>query len=171
MNPQDQQKPREWLLSEIIALEEGRVLTVPTHTSGDSIGHAVEVATEFLDEPQIAEVGVGEVGDVCLPAEGDDVIVGYRLDGAPFVLGTRYQVGDTIPEFEPGERVIGHPASSSHIRLATDGTVTISGDGGNTIELAPNGNTIINGGGVKPITQVDFTNETVTRAADVLVPE
>lgn len=161
---------RDWSGGEIVGLEGATVITAPDHSSGDNVNHAIEVKPYTFDEPTPADVRVDQRGDVLIPTEGSRVIIGYRVNGRPLVLGSRYSSDDTIPDYQAGERVIGHPLTNSHVRLAADGTIHVEGDGGNTVELQPNGDVVINGGATLPVTDVDFTNETVTRADGVYLP-
>lgn len=95
------------------------------HKLGDSISHHVEVQSNFFKESMVAPVAVTQVGDIYIPQEGDRVLVGYRSSGQPIVLGTHYNGGYTLPEYKPGERRIGHPASNAFIRLKQNGEVRI----------------------------------------------
>lgn len=169
MNPQDTDEQQS-RMSNFVTVETGRVKTVPTHTAGDSIAHAVEVETSTSEEPEIAEVSPDTLGDVALPTEGDDVIIGTKLNGDRQVLGVRYSKDDTIPPFEEGVRVVGHPTSDSRVRFEKDGTVVVHGQGGSKVELATDGSVTVNEGSTAPVTDVDFANETVTRASNVYVP-
>lgn len=167
MNPNERGSTRSWTEHGFTSVEEAEVLTVPTHTSSDSVGHVVEVDADVFSEPQIVQVAASTTGDVELPAEGDTVLVGYRDDGNPQVLGTQYTDGSNVPVFEAGERVVGHPATSTEIRFQTDGTVHVEVENGPTLDLQPNGDVVIDSGSTRPVTEVDFVNETVTRASNV----
>lgn len=167
LNPNTDDETRDWIADETLALEGATVTRVRTHTSGDDVGYAVQVRPDTHEEPLIAELRADTRGDVAIPEEGDRVLVAYRLNGRPVVVGTRYTQDDSIPDFEEGERVLSHTASDAYIRFHSDGTLTVSGDGGNTIELQTDGAIVCNGGSTRPITDVDFANKTVTRASDV----
>lgn len=180
MNPNTDDDVQQWRGD--ITLEWATVETVPTHDGGSDGAHAVEITLDWFDEPEKAEVAIGLTGDVLMPEEGDRVIVGYREDERPIVLGGRYLLGDSIPAFQAGERVVGHPASDSHVRFHADGTLTVSGDGGNTVELQSDGSVVINGGSTAPVTDVTVSTTTdsdghvtsvsltKTRGADVYLP-
>lgn len=152
----------------IVGLETARVVTAPSHEDGDGGCHAVEVTPEMMDESVIADVRVGQVGDVAIPSEGSKVIIGYRVNGRPIVLGQRYSENDDIPDYESGERVIGHPLSDARVRLASDGTVHVEGDG----------EVVVNGGSARPVTDVsastdsdgNVTDISLTRADGVYLP-
>lgn len=170
MNPQDTSDERGTTQGVPAVLEWATVTRAPTNDATTDNGHVVEVTTEFREEPTMAVVRVDQRGDAYIPAEGDDVLLGYQLDGRPVVLGSRYTRDDEEPHFEPGERVVGHPATDSHIRIAQDGSVVVNGPGGSTIECHTDGTVSINDGNTAPVTDVDFANETVTRSDGVFVP-
>jgi len=171
MNPKDNSNARSWASNNLLTLESGTVTRAPANTPSDGDGHGVQVTTEFRDEPFTAIVRVDQIGDAYIPQEGDEILVGYQLDGTPTILGSLYTRDDEEPYFEPGERVVGHPATDSHIRIAQDGTVMVNGQGGSTIKLHTDGTVSINGGNTRPVTDVDFTNETVTRSDGIFVPD
>jgi len=171
MNPKNSNEARSWASNNLFTLESGTVTRAPSNTPSDGDGHGVQVTTEFRDEPFTATVRVDQIGDAYIPQEGDDVLLGYQLDGTPTVLGSLYTRDDEEPYFRPGERVVGHPPTDSMIRLLPDGTVRVNSDGGGTIELGTDGSIKLNDGSVEPIVGVDFTNETVTRTNNIFVPD
>ncbi len=178
MNPNNDDSSRNWMDGEIIGLEGAEVTTAPSHTPDDDINHHIEVKPDTFNEPIPAEVKVEQKGDVSIPTEGSRVIVGYRVNGRPLVLGSRYAKEESVPEYEAGERVIGHPLSDAHIRLASDGSVRVEADNGNTIELESGGSVVVNDGNTQPVTDVSTTSDTdgyvtnvsLTRADGVFVP-
>jgi len=119
-----------------------------------------------------------QVGDVSIPTEGSRVIIGYRVNARPLVLGSRYSANDTVPEYEPGERIIGHPTSNSYIHLDNDGGVHIVGENGNSVTMQSNGDVVINDGNTQPVTDVStstdadghVTSISLTRASGVYLP-
>jgi len=121
---------------------------------------------------------VPQKGDVTIPDEGDDILVGARPDERLVMLGSRYTLEDSIPEYKPGERRIGHPITDSHIELQTDGTVHIENDTGTTVELQPDGSVVIDSGTNTPITDIQtqtdaeghVTDVSVTRSSSVYLP-
>lgn len=143
--------------SDIIGLEGGIVTIAKTHNGDDGVGHHVEVNPDTIDSAITAEVKADQIGDVAIPTEGDRVIIGYRITGRPIILGSRYSISDTVPNYEPGERVIGHPLSDAHIRLTSDGTVRMTDDHGNTIETKSDGSVVINDGSNKVVTDIETT--------------
>lgn len=163
---------------EIIGLEGGIVTIAKAHSGGDGVGHHVEVKPDTLESPIPAEVKTTQNGDIAIPTEGDRVLIGYRITGRAIILGTRYGADDTIPDYKPGERVIGHPLSNAHIRLADDGSIRVEGDSGNTIEMKSDGTVVVNGGSNNPITSLSTTKDadghvtdvSTTKSTDIFVP-
>lgn len=180
LNPNEESLTESGDRYDTVGFESAEVVTAPTHVSGDNVGHHVEVIPDKLDEPVTADVRVDQSGDVAIPTEGERVIIGYRTNSRPIVLGTRYSLSDDIPEFEPGERVIGHSLTDGHIRLDTDGTITVTAANDTaTITIGADGTIQINDGQTKPITDVETTTDgdghvtdiTVTRSNNVYLPE
>lgn len=178
MNPQDDDSSRQYLQNEIIGIEGANVTDAPTHVSGDDVRHHVKVRPDTFDQSIPADVRISHQGDVCIPTEGSRVVIGYRPNGRALVLGGRYAQGDTIPPFEPGERIVGHPTTDSEVHLHNDGSVTVEGDSGNTIELGTDGTVTINDGNTAPVTNIETTKDadgdindiTLIRADGVFVP-
>jgi len=131
-----------------------------------------------FSESVTASVTVGALGDVSLPVEGDHVLVGYRANGEKTIIGCLYQADASLPDVRPGERQLGHPASDTTVTFHDDGSLTITGENGNNIELASDGTVTINDGSTAPIVDVStskdadghVTDVSVTRASDVFVP-
>jgi len=179
LNPANNNETTSWKDEKRVGVEGAEVIRTSSHSKGDNVGHVVYVKPDLLDRTLPADVAVTQTGDITIPEEGSRVIIAFRPNERPVVLGQRYKQDDTIPEFEPGERVIGHPLSESHIRLAKDGSITIEGDGGNTIKLASDGSVTINDGSTQAIkdVQADGTNSNggitsldITRSNDVYLP-
>jgi len=178
MNPNEIDAPRTRRTESIVGFDEATVITADTHTSSDEVGHEVTVEPDLIDGSEIAEVLFAQTGDITIPEEGDRVLIGYRIDAKPVVLGSRYPRDATIPEYEPGERRIGHPASDSYIMFHADGSVTIEDDSGTTVTLDANGDVTVNGGSTQPVTDVStstdgdghVTSISLTRADGVFVP-
>jgi len=156
----------------------GTVTSAPKHVSGDSVKHHVEVSPDFTDQSYPAEVAITQKGDVTAPSEGDDVFLIMRPDERMVVAGVRYEREDTIPEYQPGLRRIGHKPTNSNIELRPDGTVHIENDAGTTIELQPNGDVVIDGGMNNPVTSVStsedadghVTSVSTTKSSNIYVP-
>ena len=131
MNPHNQRQRTTQQTPEALAgLEPMHVTRAKGHTSGDTVGHHIEVTPDLYQSTHVtAEVLVTQRGDTYIPEEGERVFATRRTNGQPVVVGSRYGQEDDIPEFKPGERRIGHPPSDSHIRLKPDGTVRVAGDG------------------------------------------
>lgn len=179
LNPTKSKTQKEWKDTSTIGLEGAEVTRTEKHTQGDNISHAVYVRPDTMEQDVIADVAISQTGDVEIPVEGSRVVIGYRPNGRPLVLDQRYNDGETIPDFEPGERIVGHPLSESYIKLAKDGSVTVEGDGGNTIQLQANGDVVINGGTTQAITDVSagstnsnngITSLDITRSPSVYLP-
>jgi hypothetical protein len=153
-----------------------RTATVTSAQAND--GHDVRVSPFATEVSVPASVRVAQTGDVLVPEEGDTVYVGYRANGEVVILGARYDPEDSVPDYQPGERVVGHPASDTRIRFHSDGSLTVEGENGNTVELAADGSVIVNDGDTAPVTGVStstdgdghVTSVSVSRASDVLVP-
>lgn len=178
LNPYNSNKPHEWKDSESIGLEGATVTRTKPHEEGDDVGHVVFVQPDTVEEDVAADVAVNQTGDVQIPDVGSRVVIGYRVNERPLVLGQRYSVGDTVPPFAPGERVIGHPSSDSSIRLSDNGSVTITGDSGVSVELTTDGTVVVNDGDTKAVTDVQaastndnggITSLDITRSDSILV--
>jgi hypothetical protein len=161
----------------IVAVDKAEVISADA--SGPSgTEHAIVVSPEHTAQNKPALVMENAGGDVTLPTEGEDVLIGQTDSGTFYVLGRTYQPDDTVPTLAPGERRIGHPLSDSAVTLHKDGTVTIEGDSGTTVSIKPNGDVVINGGSTAPITDVQtstdgdghVTSIDITRAEGVFVP-
>jgi len=156
----------------------GTVTSAPEHVSGDSVKHHVEVSPDFTNQSYPAEVVLTQKGDVTVPSEGDDVFLIMRPDERMVVAGVRYEREDTIPEYVPGLRRIGHGPTDSNIELRPDGTVYIENDGGTSVELQPSGDVVIDGGTNNPVTDVQTQTDadghvidiSLTRSQNVYVP-
>jgi hypothetical protein len=177
LNPQNDDNAG-YIDESIVGVEGAYVTETQPHDAGDDVDHAVEVVPETFSGPTVAEILVDLRGDVCVPTEGDWVLVAYRTNGRPVVLGTRYGDNDNIPEFEPGERVVGHPETDSYVRLANDGSILVEADDGTTIECTSDGDIVLNEGQTAPIVDITTTTDSdghvtsidVTRADGVFVP-
>jgi len=179
LNPANDETNTDWKDENTIGAEGATVTQTKAHSKGDDVGHTIFVKPDTMEREIPADVGVSQTGDVEIPTEGSRVLIAYRVNERPTVLCQRYTPNDDLPEFEPGERVIGHPLSESHIRLAKDGSITIKGDGGNTIKLASDGSVTINDGSTKAIKDVQagstnseggITSLDITRSNDVYLP-
>lgn len=182
LNPQNEQVSSPIDTSSVIGLEGATVIDTESHSEGDNIGHEVKIKPDTIDSTLTADVAVGLLGDVTIPEVGNRVIIGYRVSSSPIVLGTRYRDSETIPDFEPGERIIGHPASDNYIRLQNNGTIHVESGGGATVELQTDGDVVVNDGSTKPVTDVTVNTTTdadghvtdvslnITRTSDVFIP-
>jgi len=156
----------------------GTVTSAPEHVSGDNVKHHVKVSPNFTDQTYSAEVPITQNGDITVPTEGQDVFLIMRPDERMVVAGVRYERGDTIPEYVPGLRRIGHGPTDSHIELQPDGTVYIENDSGTTLEMQPDGAVVINSGTNNPVTDVNVstdddghvTSVSTTKSSNIYIP-
>jgi len=160
----------QWKDANTIGAEGAVVTRATSHTAGDSVSHEVYVQPDTMETDVLADVGINQTGDVQIPTEGSRVMIAYRVTERPFVVAQRYQESDVVPDYEPGERVIGHPLSDAHVRLAADGTIHVVGDG----------DVVINDGNTQAITDVTaggtnaeggITSLDVTRSSSVYLPD
>lgn len=79
---------------------------------------------------------VPQVGDAPNFENGEIVIVGFLASSLPVVLGTD-SIEVDIPDQSEGERVLGHNASDSLIRIKANGNVVIDAEA--TLELGGEG--------------------------------
>lgn len=179
MNPfsNNDSNKQSYLKNKTLAFEPATVITVKKHTEGDDISHIAEVKSAFMDKPQQAYILHDLVGDIIIPSEGDNVIIAYQRNGEPIVVGSQYSDDDTLPPFEEGERVVGHPITDALIRLNKNGEVIIEGDQGNAVHLADDGSIYINGGTNHPITSIStstsngyVTSVSTTKSSDIFIP-
>lgn len=106
--------------------------------------HTARIRVYGDPSPYEATVLSPSRGDVNIPTEGDDVAVVFGANEQPFIIGFWYaanKVDDgrvNLPEYEPGERVIGTPLNNSYFRIDKDGTITIRSDGAAAINIDRN---------------------------------
>lgn len=146
----------------------------------DGNNHAITVRPESTGQDESAHILTTLLGDAHQPQVGERVLCVRRTDGRLIVIGSLYAEGDSIPTYEPGERVIGHPLSKAHVRFDTDGTIHIEADDGTTIDVDTNaGEVSINGGSTGVVTDVtgndtdgsgDFDSLSITRSSKLFVP-
>jgi len=139
LNPQSSDDPIQWKDKKRVGVESATVVRTKEHKKDDAVGHVCYVQPNTLDQTIPADVVVSQTGDVEIPTEGSRVLIAYRPNERAVVIGQRYQNGDTVPPYKPGERVIGHPATDSTIRMNEDGSVTITNDAESTITLQKDG--------------------------------
>ncbi len=139
LNPQSSDDPIQWKDKKRIGVESATVVRTKEHKDGDAVSHICYVQPNTLDQTIPADVVVSQTGDVEIPTEGSRVLIAYRPNERAVVIGQRYQNGDTVPPYKPGERVIGHPTTDSTIRMNEDGSVTITNDAESTITLQKDG--------------------------------
>lgn len=76
-------------------------------------------------EPFGVPVLMKEHGDVHIPEQGSFVVIGYTRGRVPFVLGTVYKSGDSVPSHRVCERILGHAESNSQIKFNCDGSINL----------------------------------------------
>jgi hypothetical protein len=159
-------------------IEGGHVTTVESHTDGDGRGHVCWVKPDSFEGDVQTEILAPAHGSVTIPEEGERVLVIHRRDGEPMIIGSRYEEGETIPAYDPGERIVSHAASDSHVYFRVDGSILVSGHNGNTIELKADGTIVLNGGTNNPVTDVSTTTDndghvtsiSLTKSSDIYIP-
>lgn len=93
--------------------------------------HRVTVRVYGDPSPHEATVLAPSRGDVNVPTVGDDVAVAFGPNEKPFIIGYWYPANKVqdgrvdLPDYEPGERIIGTPHNTSFISISKDGTITI----------------------------------------------
>jgi hypothetical protein len=178
MNPNNDDNSG-WRETEIIGLEGGVVTTVESHDpDNDNRGHVCWVSPDTYDGDELMEIGVSHHGSLVVPNEGQRVLFTRRNDTLPTVVATRYEEGEEVPAYEPGERRVSHPASDSYVHFYTDGSIEVYGHNGNTIELKIDGSIVLNGGTNSLVTDVSTTTDSdghvtsisLTKSSDIYVP-
>jgi len=173
LNPSSSDDNREWKDKSAIGLEGAEVTRSPSHTQGDNKSHAVYVLPDTMEQDLLADVAVGLTGDTQIPQEGSRVVIGYRVNERPLVLGQRYRESDSVPDFDPGERVIGHPLSGSYIKLAKDGSVTTISDADSSVTHDTDGGVVVESvdGNTVSVNHDGTINVTDTNGNDVTLDD
>jgi len=161
----------------ITSIRRGKVVAAPS-ANPDTGPHDVDVLPYSFTESITASVAVDALGDVMVPTKDDQVLIGYRANGEKTIIGYLYDGETSLPDLLPGERQVGHPASDTTVTFHDDGSLTITGENDNNIELANDGTVTINDGSTAPIVDVStskdadghVTDVSVARASDVFVP-
>jgi hypothetical protein len=159
-------------------IEGGTVTTVEPHDTGDERSHECWVKPDSFEGDVRAEILSPAHGSVTIPEEGERVLVIHRRDDDPMIIGSRYEEDETIPAYDPGERIVSHAASDSHVYFRVDGSILVSGHNGNTIELKADGSIVLNGGTNNPVTDVSTTTDSdghvtsisLTKSSDIYIP-
>lgn len=157
-NPHQSSHDKSREAIDLVHFEEATVISAPSHSSGDEVKHAVTIKPAGKDVQFLAEVPVDAKGDVHIPEEGTDVLIGYRKASLPVVLSARYNVDDSIPAYDAGERRVGHSLSNANIFLDANGDITVKNDSGTTVTLSGT-DVILNGGTQGAITDVTTTKD------------
>lgn len=113
-----------------MAVSKARVERARSHPTEGGF-HTARIKVYGDEAPYDAPVLPLTIGSVWIPKEGMDVMVMFRDSNMPVIIGPWYavdavQAGDIdIPEYEPGEVVIGN-GSGGHIRIDNDGNVHLN---------------------------------------------
>jgi len=178
LNPNESTTTDEYRDLNAIGVEGATVVETPDPT--DDQPHAVRVVPDTFSEAVAADVLVDALGDGYLPKPDTRVIIAYRPSEQPVVINTRYTASDDNPTVKAGERVISHHASDATVRFAPDGTLHVEGDGDVEISTGDTGNVVIDGGGVRAVTDVTasgtndnggITGLDITRSSSVYLPQ
>lgn len=89
--------------------------------------HTARVRVYGEQSTQVAPVLVSLIGDAYVPPVGSDVAVMYGPNEKPWIVGSWYAVNEDVepPNYQPGERVIGHPRSDSSIKFDANGDIIL----------------------------------------------
>jgi hypothetical protein len=123
----------------IVGFDVVTVTSVRENTAANSVEHAIKVESDYFDGTTTAEVPVTHEGDVAIPKQGDRVIIGYRREGQPLVVGGRYTPDAKLPPYKAGERRISPSAANSFLKFNADGTVLLADESGHGIKLQNDG--------------------------------
>lgn len=94
------------------SLDVARVVSVPDDSTHNAVVSPLSNAvTDTESGPVVADVAVDAVGDVCLPSEGNLVIVGKFNNGRVVVLKSIYSAEDDVREYTSSERHVGTDAN------------------------------------------------------------
>lgn len=107
----------------------------------------------LVGAPKATPVIVPSHGDVALPSKGDLVILGWIKGQKPVILGTLYSRQDNpvLPSYSKDDRVIGHDATSAEVRIKEEGSVVITADSGDKIEVDTNDGSVRVNDGTNPV--------------------
>lgn len=150
-------------------IDVSRVVSAPNHTLGDENEHVVQIRQKGVDSTEWAQLAVDSYGDVHIPKVDEEhevwALVAYVKGELPVVLKLYYASTEDgtvhdIPDYNAGERRLGHNLTDAHVFLDENGHVTIESDGGQKI-LLKDSEIVINGG-----TQGVITDVTTTKDAD-----
>lgn len=142
LNPNSTNETTQWKDKSRVGVESATVIRTKENTDSENVSHVCYVKPSTLNKTIPADVLVSLIGDAQIPTEGSRVLISYRTNERAVVIGQRYKDGNPEPEYDPGERVIGHPETNSTIRLNNDGSVSIKNEQGivrSTITLGSEG--------------------------------
>lgn len=99
--------------------------------------HTARVRVYGESSTQVAPILTSMAGDAHVPPVGSDVAVIYGPNEKPWIIGFWYAVNEDRepPNYQPGERVIGHPDTESSIRIRKDGHIRIITEGNSAVDI------------------------------------
>jgi len=106
-----------------MVLDKARVLR-----SDDDGSVIVELLTDTDTPPIPAKIGTTMTGSAVQPTVGSEVLVTYSVNGEAWIVDTYYTQNSAVPEYEVGERVVGHPSTDANIHFQNDGSIDIQSD-------------------------------------------
>lgn len=124
-----------------IPVLQARVESVDSHTGDQAPYHTATIRVYGDPSPYQATVVTPSRGDVNVPVEGEDVAVAFGPSGQPYIVGSWYaadKVSDgrvNLPDYEPGERIIGTPHNSSYIKIEKSGRIEMVTDGFQPVDI------------------------------------
>lgn len=111
-------------------------------SSGQSIG-----------APTPTWVIVPNKGSAGIPNVGDTIVLGYSRGSFAICFGVLYtrQERSEIPSYTKHERVIGHKKTGAEIRIKEEGSVTITANSGDKIEVDTSDGSVRVNDGTNPV--------------------
>lgn len=118
-------------------LQVAKVISVPSHDAGDENKHLVKCAPLGTDTTVTAAMSVTQKGDVSPPTADANtfVLLGHLTSERPVILDTLYVNENDVPQYDAGERKIGHPLSDANIFFDDDGNVRVENDAGTQVVI------------------------------------
>lgn len=99
--------------------------------------HTARIRVYGEESTQLAPVLTSMVGDAYVPTVNSDVAVMYGPNEKPWIVGSWYPVDEDRepPNYQPGERIIGHPDTGSYFKIAKDGHLEIITEGRQRVDV------------------------------------
>lgn len=107
--------------------------------------HTVTVRVHGDEAPYEAPVLTPMLGSAFIPEVGDNVAVAFSAEDKPWVIGAWYPDDQVraqlanLPDYEPGELVLGVPSNDSRIRIFRNGDIILTDENGQTVEFTDTG--------------------------------